>query len=60
MPANKIVMGVPSYGRGFTLPDGSDETGLYCPVAGGCPKGPYTRQKGIWGFYEILQVKAFL
>jgi len=55
MPANKIVMGVPSYGRGFTLPDGTDQTGMYCPTVDGIPKGPYTRQKGIWGFYEVLQ-----
>ena len=48
------MLGVPSYGRGWTLAD-NDQNGLYCPATGGVPKGPYTRQKGIWGFYEILQ-----
>jgi len=53
-PTNKIVLGMPLYGRGFTLED-KDNNGLYCPAKDGIPKGPYTRQIGIWGFQEIQQ-----
>jgi GH18 family chitinase len=53
-PANKIVMGMPAYGRGFLLDD-NERNGLYCPAHDGVPKLPYTRQIGIWGYQEILQ-----
>merc|ERR1711892_138669 len=55
MPKEKMNVGLATYGRGFTLPQGSDETGLYCPAVGGIPMGPYTRQDGIWTYYEIQQ-----
>ena len=49
-------MGMPFYGRGFVLND-TQETGLYCGAHAGIPAGPYTRQDGIWGYYEILQAQ---
>jgi chitinase len=55
-PPAKINLGLATYGRGWTLPAGSTETGLYCPAAGGIPMGPYTRQDGTWSYYEVLQV----
>ena len=55
MPKEKINIGTAAYGRGFTLPKYSENTGLYCPAIGGMPAGPYTRQDGIWGYLEILQ-----
>ena len=42
-PKDKIVMGMPTYGRGFILND-TEETGLYCGAHAGIPMGPYTRQ----------------
>ena len=53
-PIEKMVLGVPFYGRGFELEDPA-QNGLYCPADHGIPKGPYTRQKGIWGYQEIQQ-----
>ena len=54
-PKEKMVMGIPLYGRGFTVDDATNGNGLYCPASDGIPKGPYTRQIGIWGFQEIQQ-----
>jgi hypothetical protein len=49
-------LGLATYGRGWVLPEGTEETGLYCPAVGGIPMGPYTRQDGTWSYYEVLQV----
>merc|ERR1719309_557665 len=53
-PKNKIVMGMPTYGRGWLLDDETHHD-LYCPGYEGVPKMPYTRQLGIWGYNEVLQ-----
>merc|ERR1711970_207392 len=55
MPREKINVGLATFGHGFVLPEGSDETGLFCPAVSGNPKGPYTGTVGFWGYYEILQ-----
>jgi len=55
MPREKMNVGMASFGHGFVLPEGTSETGLYCPMIGGNPPGPYTRQEGFWEYYEILQ-----
>jgi len=47
-------MGMAMYGRGFTLAKAEDH-GLYAPITGGIPQGPYTRQPGIWGYNEICE-----
>uniref|UniRef100_A0A6P7GDA6 Probable chitinase 10 n=1 Tax=Diabrotica virgifera virgifera TaxID=50390 RepID=A0A6P7GDA6_DIAVI len=50
----KINMGVPTYGRTFTLLD-QDHTSLYDPVAGPGKKGEYTGLKGSLGYHEICE-----
>ncbi|XP_050503924.1 probable chitinase 2 [Diabrotica virgifera virgifera] len=50
----KINMGVPTYGRTFTLLD-QDHTSLYDPVAGPGNKGEYTGLKGSLGYHEICE-----
>uniref|UniRef100_A0A8C3XQN3 GH18 domain-containing protein n=1 Tax=Chelydra serpentina TaxID=8475 RepID=A0A8C3XQN3_CHESE len=50
-PAEKIIMGIPAYGRSFTL--SSSETGVGAPAFGPGSLGPFTREAGFWAYYEI-------
>ncbi|KAJ6659926.1 hypothetical protein lerEdw1_018382 [Lerista edwardsae] len=50
-PAEKIIMGIPVYGRTFTL--SSSQTGLNAPASGPGTAGPYTREAGFLSYYEI-------
>jgi len=54
LPANKLVMGLGTYGRGFTLVDKS-KTGMGAPAKGACAAGQYTREKGFISYYEICK-----
>ncbi|XP_014432648.2 acidic mammalian chitinase-like [Pelodiscus sinensis] len=51
VPAEKLVMGFPTYGRTFRL-TGSD-TSVGAPASGAGSSGPYTREAGFWAYYEI-------
>uniref|UniRef100_A0A672Y9D7 chitinase n=1 Tax=Sphaeramia orbicularis TaxID=375764 RepID=A0A672Y9D7_9TELE len=50
-PANKLLLGLPSYGRTFRLSTGN--SGLGAPANGPADAGPYTRTPGFWSYYEI-------
>ena len=54
LPANKLVMGLGTYGRGFTLVDES-QTGMGAPAKGAGVAGRYTREAGFLSYYEICQ-----
>ncbi|XP_068228801.1 endochitinase-like [Palaemon carinicauda] len=54
-PKDKLIVGVPFYGRTFTL-GSKDVNGLRAPVKkweGGGNPGPYTGAKGFMAYYEI-------
>nr|XP_028590001.1 acidic mammalian chitinase-like [Podarcis muralis] len=51
VPAQKLLMGFPTYGRTFRLT--SSDTGVCAPVSGAGSAGPYTREAGFWAYYEI-------
>jgi len=51
----KLNLGTAAYGRGFTLPDNSNEVGLYCPTFEPIPGGHNTHEPGMWSYYEILE-----
>uniref|UniRef100_A0A671V6R8 Chitotriosidase-1 n=1 Tax=Sparus aurata TaxID=8175 RepID=A0A671V6R8_SPAAU len=50
-PAEKLLLGFPTYGRTFRLSTGA--TGLGAPANGPADAGPYTRTDGFWSYYEI-------
>ncbi|XP_022662471.1 flocculation protein FLO11-like isoform X1 [Varroa destructor] len=53
-PANKLILGIPTYGRSFTLSN-ADETDLDSPASGPGQQGEATREKGYLAYYEICQ-----
>ncbi|XP_029429798.1 chitotriosidase-1-like [Rhinatrema bivittatum] len=50
-PAEKLIMGIPAYGRAFTL--ASSDTRVGAPASGPAFPGPFTRESGFWASYEI-------
>ncbi|KAM7423388.1 hypothetical protein PAMA_011108 [Pampus argenteus] len=50
-PAEKLLLGFPTYGRTYRLSSGA--TGLGAPSNGPADAGPYTRTAGFWAYYEL-------
>jgi chitinase len=53
-PAEKLVLGIGTYGRGFSLDDPS-QNDLYAPAQNPISAGPYTGTDGFWGYNEICE-----
>lgn len=54
-PKEKIIVGMPTYGRTFSLVT-KTEFGMNAPSAGGGPAGEYTKESGFLSFYEICDL----
>ncbi|XP_039271473.2 chitinase-3-like protein 1 isoform X1 [Styela clava] len=54
-PKEKLVMGIPTYGRSFKLADKS-QTGYGSRALGAGNKGKYTREDGFLAYYEICNL----
>jgi chitinase len=54
-PAEKLVVGMGTYGRCFTLQSAA-VNGLGAPVKGPCMAGTYTRETGFLAYYEICDM----
>jgi chitinase len=53
-PAAKLILGMPLYGRGFTLDDPEDN-GIGAPAHQPSIAGPYTHEAGVLSFNEICE-----
>ncbi|KAF3823198.1 hypothetical protein GH733_010634 [Mirounga leonina] len=56
-PADKLVMGIPAFGRSFTL--ASSKTGVGAPISGPGLPGRFTKEEGILAYYEICDFLHF-
>ena len=54
-PKEKLVIGMPTYGRSFTLSDPSQYI-VNSPASGGGTAGEYTREAGFLAYYEICEM----
>jgi len=54
LPRSKLILGMPLYGRGWIIAN-SEINGFYAAATDGLPSGPYTREKGFWGYNEICE-----
>lgn len=55
VPSEKIIMGVPLYGRTWTLRN-QYYTGVGAPATGAGEKGPYTQEPGMLGYSEVCRL----
>ncbi|UYV76733.1 Cht7 [Cordylochernes scorpioides] len=51
-PKDKLVVGMATYGRSFTLAS-ADNSGVNAPSRGGGKAGSYTKEEGFLAFYEV-------
>uniref|UniRef100_A0A7M4EWS2 chitinase n=1 Tax=Crocodylus porosus TaxID=8502 RepID=A0A7M4EWS2_CROPO len=51
VPAEKLLMGFPTYGHTFRLT--SSDASVGAPASGAGSSGPYTREAGFWAFYGV-------
>ena len=55
-PANKLVLGLATYGRGWKLHE-ECQSDLGSKMDGAAPAGQYTREAGFMAYYEICQMQ---
>lgn len=51
-PKEKIIVGLATYGRSFTL-SSPDKNGMNVPTRGGGKAGTYSREEGFLAYYEV-------
>lgn len=54
-PREKLIIGMPTYGRSFTL-SSNDKHGPNSPASAGGKQGEYTKEVGFLAYYEICEM----
>ncbi|XP_012260741.1 probable chitinase 10 [Athalia rosae] len=54
-PKEKLIIGMPTYGRSFTLSNPSSWK-VHAPASGGGKAGEYTKESGFIAYYEICEM----
>ena len=54
-PKHKMIIGMPTYGRSFTLSDRSNYV-VNAPTSGGGDAGEYSREAGFLAYYEVCEM----
>jgi chitinase len=54
-PKEKLIIGMPTYGRSFTLSN-TDRYGPNSPASGGGTEGVYTKESGFLAYYEVCEL----
>jgi GH18 family chitinase len=54
---DKLIIGMATYGRGFTLTDPGDN-GLFASVSGASVADTYTQEAGFMAYYEVTSIMA--
>lgn len=52
-PKEKLMIGMPTYGRSFTLVD-SSKFDIGSPASGGGTPGKFTAEAGFMSYYEVV------
>lgn len=52
-PKEKLMIGMPTYGRSFTLVD-KDKFDIGAPASGGGVAGNFTTEPGFLSYYEVI------
>jgi GH18 family chitinase len=56
-PRSKLIIGMATYGRSFTLSNPSTSSGIGAPASGPGVAGAYTGEAGMLAYYEVGQVQ---
>ncbi|CAL7949849.1 unnamed protein product [Xylocopa violacea] len=56
-PRHKLIVGIPAYGRSFTLANSANNK-IGAPTIGAGKAGPYTQEGGLLGYNEICEYLA--
>lgn len=58
-PKEKIIVGLATYGRSFTL-NSPDKNGMNVPTRAGGKAGVYTREEGFLSYYEVRFIDCYV
>lgn len=55
-PKEKLIIGMPTYGRSFTLSN-PDNFRVHAAASGGGKAGEYTKESGFLAYYEVMHLR---